>query len=165
MSQAELWSPESPCLYPVRIRLGQDEVRSYFAMRSFGTGIDSYGHACLTLNDKPYFFHGVLDQGYWPESLMTAPSDESMIFDIVKMKETGFTMLRKHAKIEPLRWYYHCDRLGMVVWQDMVNRPCYVPTCPPVCQSSAGWFPTATISCCPGKMPGREHDLKVSFLV
>lgn len=115
------WSPESPTLYPVRIRLGQDRVTTYFAMRSFGTGQDDQGRACLRLNGHPYFFHGVLDQGYWPESLMTAPSDESMIFDIMEMKQVGFNMLRKHAKIEPLRWYYHCDRIGMVVWQDMIN--------------------------------------------
>ncbi len=115
------WSPETPVLYPVRIRMGQDRIVTYFAMRSFGRGYDPNGHACLTLNEQPYFFHGILDQGYWPESLMTAPSDESMIFDINEMKQVGFNMLRKHAKIEPLRWYYHCDRIGMVVWQDMVN--------------------------------------------
>ncbi len=115
------WSPESPILYPVRIRMGQDRVTTYFAMRSFGKGLDDQGHPCLTLNEQPCFFHGILDQGYWPESLMTAPSDESMIFDIEEMKTAGFNLLRKHAKIEPLRWYYHCDRIGMVVWQDMVN--------------------------------------------
>ena len=116
-----LWSPESPHLYSVKIEIGEDEVESYFAMRSFGTGKDENGNPCLTLNGQPYFFHGVLDQGYWPESLMTAPSDEAMCFDISQMKKLGFNMLRKHAKIEPPRWYYHCDRLGMVVWQDMVN--------------------------------------------
>jgi beta-galactosidase/beta-glucuronidase len=73
------------------------------------------------LNNRPYFFQGVLDQGYWPESLYTPPADAAMIFDISKMKEQGFNMIRKHVKIEPLRWYYHCDRLGMMVWQDMVN--------------------------------------------
>ena len=121
LEEFRLWSPESPTLYPVRIRLGQDRITTYFAMRSFGTGYDAGGHACLTLNEEPYFFHGILDQGYWPESLMTPPSEESMIFDIKEMKQVGFNMLRKHAKIEPLRWYYHCDRIGMVVWQDMVN--------------------------------------------
>ncbi|MDO5132954.1 MAG: glycoside hydrolase family 2 TIM barrel-domain containing protein, partial [Eubacteriales bacterium] len=115
------WSPESPFLYAVRITLGRDEVSGYFAMRSFGTGRDEAGRPCLTLNGKPYFFHGVLDQGYWPESLMTAPADEAFVHDILRMKELGFNMLRKHAKNEPLRWYYHCDRLGMAVWQDMVN--------------------------------------------
>ena len=116
-----LWTPEDPVLYSLRIEAGEDTVESYFAMRSFGTGQDAEGRPCLTLNGKPCFFHGVLDQGYWPESLMTAPSDEALVFDIEEMKRLGFNMLRKHAKIEADRWYYHCDRLGMVVWQDMVN--------------------------------------------
>jgi hypothetical protein len=73
------------------------------------------------LNHRPYFLHGLLDQGYWSDSLMTAPCDEALIYDIQLAKDTGFNMLRKHIKIEPLRWYYHCDRLGMIVWQDMVN--------------------------------------------
>ena len=90
-------------------------------MRSFGTGVTPAGQPCLTLNGSPYFFNGVLDQGYWPESLMTAPADEAMIFDITEMKRLSFNTIRKHLKIEPARWYYHCDRLGMVVWQDMVN--------------------------------------------
>ena len=116
-----LWSPENPVLYAFRIEAGEDVVDSYFAMRSFGVGKDEAGRARLLLNGAPYFFHGVLDQGYWPESLMTAPSDQAMIFDITQMKELGFNMLRKHVKIEPARWYWHCDRIGMVVWQDMVN--------------------------------------------
>ena len=116
-----LWSPENPVLYAFRIEAGEDVVDSYFAMRSFGVGKDEAGRARLLLNGVPYFFHGVLDQGYWPESLMTAPSDQAMIFDITQMKELGFNMLRKHVKIEPARWYWHCDRIGMVVWQDMVN--------------------------------------------
>ena len=121
LPDARLWSPESPSLYPVRIEAGEDTVESYFAMRSFGTGTDDAGKPCLLLNGAPFFFHGVLDQGYWPESLMTPPADEAMIYDITQMKELGFNMLRKHVKIEPARWYWHCDRLGMVVWQDMVN--------------------------------------------
>ena len=116
-----LWSPENPVLYAFRIEAGEDVVDSYFAMRSFGVGKDEAGRARLLLNGAPYFFHGVLDQGYWPESLMTAPSDQAMVFDITQMKELGFNMLRKHVKIEPARWYWHCDRIGMVVWQDMVN--------------------------------------------
>ncbi len=119
--EPRLWSPEDPALYVFRIEAGEDVVDSYFAMRSFGVGKDEAGRACLLLNGDPYFFHGVLDQGYWPESLMTAPADQAMIFDIVQMKELGFNMLRKHIKIEPARWYWHCDRMGMVVWQDMVN--------------------------------------------
>ena len=90
-------------------------------MRKFSVGTDDKQRPRLMLNNKPYFFNGVLDQGYWPESLYTPPCDEAMIFDIQKMKALGFNMLRKHLKIEPLRWYYHCDRLGMLVWQDMPN--------------------------------------------
>ena len=130
------WSPEDPFLYHVQIQSEEDRVASYFAMRKFSVGIDEKKVPRLFLNNKPYFFNGVLDQGYWPESLYTPPSDEAMVFDIVKMKELGFNMLRKHIKIEPMRWYYHCDRIGMVVWQDMVNgggpinmnRLCYLPT-------------------------------------
>ena len=119
--EPRLWSPEDPALYAFRIEAGEDVVDSYFAMRSFGVGKDEAGRARLFLNGAPYFFHGVLDQGYWPESLMTAPADQAMVFDIAQMKELGFNMLRKHVKIEPARWYWHCDRIGMVVWQDMVN--------------------------------------------
>lgn len=130
------WSPEEPYLYKVEITAGDDHVESYFAMRKFSAGMDKDGHHRLMLNNKPYFFNGVLDQGYWPESLYTAPCDEAMISDIQNMKELGFNMLRKHIKIEPMRWYYHCDRLGMAVWQDMVNGGgrlnmpfvCYLPT-------------------------------------
>ena len=117
--QLHLWSPEEPNLYDVTITLGDDTVRSYFAMRTVGTGKDAAGHPCLLLNGQPYFHHGVLDQGYWPDGLYTAPSDEALIYDITLMKRLGFNMLRKHIKIEPMRWYYHCDRLGMLVWQDM----------------------------------------------
>lgn len=116
-----LWTPESPVLYHCVISCGSDRVSTYFAMRKFSVEADGDGCKRLCLNHKPYFLWGVLDQGYWPESLMTPVSDEAMIFDIRSMKEVGFNMLRKHCKLEPLRWYYHCDRLGMVVWQDMVN--------------------------------------------
>ena len=116
-----LWTPETPALYDVSITLGEDHVQSYFAMRTVGTGRDAAGHPCLLLNGRPYFHHGVLDQGYWPDGLYTAPSDEALIYDIQLMKRLGFNMLRKHIKIEPMRWYYHCDRLGMLVWQDMPN--------------------------------------------
>ena len=119
--EPRLWSPEHPELYSLRIEAGEDVVESYFAMRSFGTGTDAEGTARPTLNGEPYFFNGVLDQGYWPESLMTPPSDEALVYDIEKMKALGFNMLRKHVKIECARWYYHCDRIGMVVWQDMIN--------------------------------------------
>lgn len=121
LEKEELWSPEHPKLYDLTIQMGEDRVSTYFGMRKFSVQKDKEGFPRLCLNNKPYFFWGVLDQGYWPESLMTPVSDEAMIFDIKTMKEAGFVMLRKHCKIEPLRWYYHCDRLGMIVWQDIVN--------------------------------------------
>lgn len=117
----ELWSPENPRLYDLKIIVDDDVIASYFGMRKFSVGKDSAGVPRLMLNNKPYFHNGLLDQGYWPDGLYTPPTDEAMIFDIVKMKELGFNMLRKHIKLEPMRWYYHCDRLGMLVWQDMVN--------------------------------------------
>lgn len=115
------WSPEDPYLYQVTLTAGQDRVSSYFAMRKCDIQTAADGTRRFFLNNKPCFQAGVLDQGYWPESLYTAPTDEALIADIVRMKELGFNMLRKHAKIEPERFYYHCDRLGMLVWQDMVN--------------------------------------------
>lgn len=115
----EPWSPENPKLYGFTVSCGEDEVRSYFAMRKFSVEADEAGNMRLFLNNAPYFHNGLLDQGYWPDGLYTAPSDEAMIFDIATAKAMGFNMLRKHIKVEPLRWYYHCDRLGMLVWQDM----------------------------------------------
>lgn len=115
------WSPESPYLYDAVITAGEDCVRTYFAMRKYSVDRDKNGIMRFFLNNKPYFHHGILDQGYWPEGLYTAPCDEALIYDIQKMKQLGFNMLRKHVKIEPARWYYHCDQLGMLVWQDMVN--------------------------------------------
>ena len=116
-----LWSPEDPYLYPIQISTADDHVSSYFAMRSFTVEDDEKGIRRFCLNHKPYFLMGVLDQGYWPDGLYTAPSDEALIFDIKEMKRLHFNMLRKHIKIESARWYYHCDRLGMIVWQDMVS--------------------------------------------
>jgi hypothetical protein len=115
------WSPEDPFLYDVTAVLGADRVRGYVGLRSFGVGPDSEGVPRLLLNGRPYFHAGILDQGYWSDGMYTAPSDEAMVHDIATMKRLGFTMLRKHIKVEPLRWYYHCDRLGILVWQDMVN--------------------------------------------
>ena len=115
------WSPEQPKLYDFSVQFERDRVESYFAMRKFSVERDEAGTPRLFLNNAPYFHNGVLDQGYWPDGLYTAPSDEAMIYDIELMKSMGFNMLRKHIKIEPMRWYYHCDRLGMLVWQDMVN--------------------------------------------
>ncbi len=114
-----LWSPETPHLEPFSVTLGSDRVNSYFAMRSFGVEKDDQGIMRLTLNGKPYFHNGLLDQGYWPDGLYTAPSDEALIYDIQTLKDLGFNMLRKHIKVESMRWYYHCDRIGMLVWQDM----------------------------------------------
>lgn len=114
------WSPENPFLYQVTLTLGEDTVESYFAMRLF-TMENQQGKSVFCLNHKPYFLMGVLDQGYWPDGLYTAPSDEALIYDITAMKNLGFNMLRKHIKVEPARWYYHCDRLGMIVCQDMIN--------------------------------------------
>ncbi|MCR4926316.1 MAG: glycoside hydrolase family 2 [Clostridiales bacterium] len=127
------WSPENPHLYDIEISVLDgnkvcDKVKSYFGMRKFSIENDEKGLPRLCLNNKPYFQRGLLDQGYWCESLLTAPTDESMIYDIQKMKDLGFNMLRKHIKIEPARWYYHCDRLGMIVWQDMVSGGEYIGT-------------------------------------
>lgn len=125
IKNCKLWSPEEPNLYYVDFTLNQngkeDKVTAYFGMRKFSVMEDSKGIVRLALNNKPYFQRGLLDQGYWPESQLTAPTDEAMIFDISEMKRLGFNMLRKHIKEEPLRWYYHCDRLGMLVWQDMMS--------------------------------------------
>ena len=133
------WTPEEPNLYHFTLKAGQDSIRSYFAMRSFTVEKDAAGIPRFCLNHKPYFLNGVLDQGYWPDGLLTAPCDEALVYDIELAKKTGFNMIRKHIKIEPLRWYYHCDRLGMIVWQDMVNGGttynmpwvCYMPTALP----------------------------------
>lgn len=119
--EVELWSPENPTLYDYELKVGDDEFTGYFAMRKFSTKLAMDGKVRFYLNNLPYFQSGLLDQGYWPDGLLTPPSDEAMIYDIQTMKDMGFNMLRKHIKIEPLRWYYHCDRLGMIVWQDFVN--------------------------------------------
>ena len=121
-----LWNCETPYLYYFEVKLGDDRAISYFAMRKFSLETkvhEEFPRICL--NGEVQFQNGVLDQGYWPESLYTPPSDAAMIFDIQEMKKTGFNMVRKHLKIEPQRWYYHCDRLGIVVWQDIVNGGSY----------------------------------------
>lgn len=118
----ELWSPENPKLYDLIIRNSSgDELKSYFAVRSFGKTVDKRGKARLTLNGKPYFFNGILDQGYWSDGMLTYPSDEAALDELTLLKDMGFNTVRKHIKIEPMRWYYHCDKLGLVVWQDFVN--------------------------------------------
>ena len=115
------WSPEDPYLYNLTVIAGNDRVDSYFGMRKFSVDKDSNGVPRIFLNNKPYFCKGVLDQGYWSDSLYTPVSDKAMIDDIMLVKSMGFNTIRKHIKIEPLRWYYHCDRLGVFVWQDMVS--------------------------------------------
>lgn len=119
--QARPWSPETPHLYDLEIITGSETVKSYFAMRAVEMRPDEAGVPRLFLNGAPYFHAGVLDQGYWPDGLYTAPSDEAFVWDIQTMKDLGYNMLRKHIKVEPLRFYYHCDRIGMLVWQDMIN--------------------------------------------
>jgi len=121
---AKLWSPETPFLYTMKINLisnGKviDQVDSYFAMRKISTKRDKNGIVRLELNNKAYFQFGPLDQGWWPDGLYTAPTDEALKYDIQKTKDFGFNMIRKHVKVESARWYMHCDQLGMLVWQDM----------------------------------------------
>jgi hypothetical protein len=121
--QARLWSPDSPFLYGLRVRLGRDEVRSYVGIRTIAVQRDAAGVDRLFLNGKPLFEYGLLDQGWWPDGLYTAPTDEALQSDIERSKQLGFNLIRKHVKVEPARWYYHCDRLGMLVWQDMPSGP------------------------------------------
>lgn len=121
---AKLWSPENPFLFDITVKLLQngkssDEVKSYFAMRKISTERDDKGIVRIQLNNRDYFEFGPLDQGWWPDGLYTAPTDEALKYDIEKTKELGFNMIRKHVKVEPARWYTHCDQMGVLVWQDM----------------------------------------------
>jgi hypothetical protein len=120
----KLWSPESPFLYDLEVSLIRngavlDKVKSYAGMRKISVKADANGIFRMQLNNKNYFQYGPLDQGWWPDGLYTAPTDEALRFDIVKTKDYGFNMIRKHVKVEPARWYYHCDKEGILVWQDM----------------------------------------------
>ncbi len=129
----KLWSPENPFLYDLKIELIKDgntvdTVKSYIGMRKYSVGKDEKGYARFYLNNEPYFQRGLLDQGYWSDGGMTPATDDAMIYDIETMKRLGFNMLRKHIKVELDRWYYHCDRLGMLVWQDMVSGGEYIGT-------------------------------------
>ncbi len=118
----KLWSPENPNLYDIVITSASgDCLKSYFGVRSFGKTIDKNGRSRLALNGRPYFFNGVLDQGYWSDGMLTYPSDEAAKNELQMLKDMGFNTVRKHIKIEPMRWYYHCDKMGLVVWQDFVN--------------------------------------------
>lgn len=123
-ADAKLWSPDSPNLYDLKVSLRDgkkviDVVDSYAAMRKFSTARDKDGIVRLELNNEPLFQYGPLDQGWWPDGLYTAPTDEALLYDIQKTKDFGFNMIRKHIKVEPARWYTYCDRLGIIVWQDM----------------------------------------------
>lgn len=126
LADPKCWSPDSPFLYDMKVALLRngrriDAVESYAAMRKFSTLRDKNGIVRLALNNKPLFQFGPLDQGWWPDGLYTAPTDEALAFDVIKAKELGYNMIRKHVKVEPARWYYHCDKAGMIVWQDMPN--------------------------------------------
>lgn len=121
----KLWTPDDPNLYDIEVLLKDakgkvvDRVRSYFAMREFGMARDSEGFMRFTLNGEPIFQFGLLDQGWWPDGLYTAPSPEALYYDIDKTRQWGFNLIRKHVKVEPELWYAHCDRVGIIVWQDM----------------------------------------------
>ncbi len=127
LDNAKLWSPQSPHLYELEVELLDakgnvvDKVHSYAGVRTLGKTRDENGHRRFTLNGQPIFHWGTLDQGWWPDGLLTPPSDEAMLSDIEFLKAAGFNMIRKHIKVEPRRYYYHCDRLGMMVWQDQVS--------------------------------------------
>jgi len=124
LADPKCWSPDSPFLYDMKVALLRngrriDAVESYAAMRKFSTLRDKNGIVRLALNNKPLFQFGPLDQGWWPDGLYTAPTDEALLYDIRFTKQLGFNMIRKHIKVEPERWYWHCDREGILVWQDM----------------------------------------------
>ena len=145
LSDVHPWTPEDPHLYDIDVTLGEDHVTSHVGMRSTGVGLDARGTPRMMLNGSPYFQAGVLDQGYWPDGLLTAPSDQALVYDIESMRRLGFTMLRKHLKVEPMRWYHHCDRLGMLVWQDFVN--------------GGGRYRSAAVTW-PGRLPIRLDDTR-----
>jgi beta-galactosidase/beta-glucuronidase len=124
VEHAKLWSPENPHLYGLKLTLRTngrktDEVKSYFAMRKISLARDDKGHMRMQLNNTNYFQFGPLDQGFWPDGLYTAPTDDALRYDIEMTKKFGFNMARKHVKVEPDRWYYWCDKLGLLVWQDL----------------------------------------------
>lgn len=125
ISNPHLWTPDDPFLYDLAVSISNDQtvdsVNSYFAMRKFSIGKDELGITRLQLNNAPIFHLGPLDQGYWPDGIYTAPTDDALKYDIEITKKLGFNAIRKHIKVEPARWYYHCDKLGMIVWQDMVS--------------------------------------------
>ena len=120
----KLWSPDSPFLYTLKVNLKNagkvvDKVDSYAAMRKYSYKRAADGIVRMELNNEPLFQFGPLDQGWWPDGLYTAPTDEALAWDVKKTKDFGFNMIRKHIKVEPARWYMHCDKMGIIVWQDM----------------------------------------------
>ena len=126
LPEMKLWTPDTPMLYDLETTLlrggkSVDRVGSYAAMRKNSVVRGKEGFLRLALNDRECFQFGPLDQGWWPDGLYTAPTDEALAYDIIKTKDLGFNMIRKHVKVEPERWYWHCDRLGILVWQDMPN--------------------------------------------
>ena len=126
LPEMKLWTPDTPMLYDLETTLlrggkSGDRVGSYAAMRKNSVVRGKEGFLRLALNDRECFQFGPLDQGWWPDGLYTAPTDEALAYDIIKTKDLGFNMIRKHVKVEPERWYWHCDRLGILVWQDMPN--------------------------------------------
>ena len=141
IKRARLWSPEHPFLYTVvlRLKLGDttiDKVESYFGMRKISLGKDSKGFTRMMLNNQPYFEFGPLDQGFWPDGIYTAPTDKALRYDIEMTKKMGFNMARKHVKVEPDRWYYWCDKLGLLVWQDMPSGDRFIrPSDPDITRS------------------------------
>lgn len=132
LPEAKPWSPDSPFLYDLKLVLfgpagkKSDEVASYFGLRRISLGKDRAGHLRLCLNGAPLFQFGPLDQGWWPDGLYTAPTDAALRYDIEMLKSLGFNMMRKHVKVEPRRFYYWCDRLGLLVWQDMPSGDAYI---------------------------------------
>ena len=151
-----LWTPEDPFLYHFSLETDKDRIESYFAIRSLEIKeIDGYQRLCL--NGKPYFFHGLLDQGYWPDGLFTPATPECYAEDILAMKKLGFNMLRKHIKVEPEEFYYQCDRLGMVVFQDMVNNGDYS-----FFRDTA--LPTIGLQTLPDKRLHRDRKTRKEFL-
>ena len=151
-----LWSPEDPYLYEFSVVTGSDRVESYFAIRSLEIK-ESDGYQKLFLNDKPYFFHGLLDQGYWPDGLFTPAAPELYAEDILAMKRLGFNTLRKHIKVEPEEFYYQCDKLGMIVFQDMVNNGTYR-----FFRDTA--LPTVGLQTLPDKFLNRNKKVRREFL-
>lgn len=127
IKDAKLWSPDDPFLYDLEVTLGKDKVKSYFGMRKIAIQKDEKGVDRIFLNNKYTFNLGTLDQGFWPDGLSTAPTDEALQFDIKAIKAMGFNTIRKHIKVEPARWYYYADKLGVMVWQDLVNPNQFLP--------------------------------------